>query len=131
VSQAIEPLAISMIEPAFSALLVSTVGFASLLAPTFLAAPVTTVSVSSVASGADEKHCPALVGPTKPLSKYQIAGIGHRSGRRRSTPASEYGKIAPLCWCYLGNEIAKQRTPVAYYNRGSLLPPDARYYQTS
>lgn len=67
-SQAIESLAISMVEPAFGALLVSSVSLASLLAPAFLPAPVTTICVSPVASGADEKHRPAFIGPTEPLS---------------------------------------------------------------
>ena len=48
VSQAVESLAISVVESPFGALLVSAVGLASLLAPAFLAAPFTTVCVSAV-----------------------------------------------------------------------------------
>ena len=67
VSQPIGSLAISMVEPAFVALLVSAVGLPPLLAPAFPAASLTTVSVASVAPRADEKQCSALLGSTQPL----------------------------------------------------------------
>ena len=55
VSLAVQSLPISMVEPAFGALLVPAVGLPSLLAPPFLATSITTVCVSAVAPGADEK----------------------------------------------------------------------------
>ena len=57
-----------MVESAFGAFLVSPVGLASLLAPAFLAASVTTICVPTVTPGAYKEQCPALIGPTEPLS---------------------------------------------------------------
>ena len=93
-SLAIESLAISMVEPAFGALLMAAVSLAPLLSAALLAASITAIGVSAIAVRADEKHCSAMIGPTEPLTQREIAGIGHRSCRRRSTAGSECGKIA-------------------------------------
>lgn len=93
-SLAIEPLAIAMVKPAFGTLLVAAVSLAPLLAATLLAASITAVSVTTVAMRADEKQCSAMIGPAEPLTQREIASIGHRSCRRRSTAGSECGKIA-------------------------------------
>ena len=131
-SLAMESLAIAMVEPAFGALLMAAVSLAPLLSAALLPASITAIRVTAIAVRAYEKHCSAMIGPTEPPTQYEIAGIGHRSCRRRSTASSECGKIAAF-WCLAAPEtgLQKQRTPVAHYNRGSLFPPDARYYQTS
>jgi hypothetical protein len=97
-SLAMQPLAIAMVEPALGALLMAAVRRAPLLAPALLAASIAAISVTAIAVRADEKHCSALIGPTEPPTQYEIAGIGHRSRRRRSTAGSECGKIAAF-WC--------------------------------
>jgi hypothetical protein len=93
-SLAIESLAIAMVKPAFGTFLVAAVSLAPLLPPALLAASITAVSVTAVAVRADEKLRTAMVGPTEPLTQCEIATIGHRSCRRRSTAGSECGKIA-------------------------------------
>jgi len=93
-SLAIESLAIAMVKPAFGTLLVAAVSLATLLAPTLLAASITAVSVTAVAVRADEKQRSAVIGSTEPLTQREIASIGHRSCRRRSTAGPECGKIA-------------------------------------
>ena len=132
VSQSIESLTISMVEPAFFALLVSAVGFAPLLAAALLAAPITTVSVTSVARRADEEQRPALIGPTQPLSQLELASIGHRScmsRRRTSTADSQYGKIPTLWWLAVSETRLPNNEPrllittgVHFFRRPQILP---------
>lgn len=93
-SLAMESLAIAMVEPAFGALLMTAVSLAPLLSPALLAASITAIRVSAIAVRAYEKHCSAMIGSAEPLKQYEIARIGHRSCRRRSTASSECGKIA-------------------------------------
>lgn len=131
VSTAIASLTIAVVKPAFRTLLVTTVCFAPLFPPALFPATVPAVSVSPVTVRTDEKQRPAFLGPTKPLQKDEITIISHRSAGGVRQPDSNCGKIAAWIALLRFCGAAKTRTPVARYNRGSLLPPNARYYQIS
>jgi hypothetical protein len=123
-SLAMESLAIAMVEPAFGALLMAAVSLAPLLSAALLAASITAIRVTAIAVRAYEKHCSAMIGPTEPPTQYEIARIGHRSCRRRSTASSECGKIAAF-WCLAAPETGLQNneprllitTGVHYFRR--------------
>jgi hypothetical protein len=60
---AVQLLPLTMIQPAFQTLLVSTIGFAALLSSCFLAAMLTTIALPTITRSADVKRCPASADP--------------------------------------------------------------------
>jgi hypothetical protein len=67
----VKPLAVTVIEPAFEALLVATIGLTSLLSSRFQAAALTAVTVPSVTRAADVKRHPA---PAESPAQYEVGG---------------------------------------------------------
>jgi len=59
----VQLLPLTMIQPAFQTLLVSTIGFAALLSSCFLAAMLTTIALPTITRSADAKRCPASADP--------------------------------------------------------------------
>ena len=97
VSLTIESLAIAMVKPALTTLLVAAVSIAPLLAASLLPAPLTAIGVTAVAVRADEEQRSTVMGPTEPLKQREVTSISHRSGGRRSTADARCDKIAAFC----------------------------------
>ncbi|MDX1984735.1 MAG: hypothetical protein SFV51_30965 [Bryobacteraceae bacterium] len=76
-------LAVTMIEPAFLAPLMATVGTAPLAATITLTAGCAAITVPAVAVGADEEDGLAIRGDTRPLSQCCFAVNRRHRGRRR------------------------------------------------
>jgi hypothetical protein len=74
---AILPLAVTMIEPSFRALLMPPVSAALSIAPGRSAAGQAAIAVSAVAMSADEKHRPAATSYANSLSQNCIAMCRH------------------------------------------------------
>ena len=68
------PLAVTVIEPSFPALLVPPVGVPPLLPPRFLSASVAAVDLPPVAGTADVKHHPATRPSAKQLPPQHFSG---------------------------------------------------------
>jgi hypothetical protein len=74
-SQAVEPLPITMVKPAFDTVLVSAVCRTPLLAAALLSASVAAISLTPVTVSADEEQSSATLSPTEPLSQYELGSV--------------------------------------------------------
>jgi hypothetical protein len=67
------PLAVAVIESAFRALLMASVGAPPLLPAGVCAAPAAAIAMSAIAVGADKEHCVALLTETDSLKENRFA----------------------------------------------------------
>jgi len=82
---------VAMIPPDFRILLVTPIGFLSLLLPTLVPAFLTAVRLSPIARATNKKHHPAIRCPAKQLSKRNFAL--HRPTGAEWTTAAARGKL--------------------------------------
>lgn len=76
------PLAVAVVESAFRALLVASIGAPPLLAACVGAAPFTAIAMSAIAVGADKKHGVAMLTETDSLKKNRFAvSLRHASSQ--------------------------------------------------
>jgi hypothetical protein len=76
------PLTIAVVEPAFHALLVASIGTPPLLPAGVCAAPFAAIAMSAIAVGADEKHGVALLTETDSLKENRFAvSLRHASSQ--------------------------------------------------
>lgn len=90
---AVLPLAITMIELAFGALLVASIGAPPLLAAGLLAALFTAVAMSTVAVRADEENRVAALTKANPLPQNRFA-MNHRHASSQAELDNGTGLVA-------------------------------------
>jgi hypothetical protein len=122
-----------MVQPAFATLLMPPVGCPALLTPGFLAAPVTTVPLPTVAAAADPKQRTASFRTTVSLPQYSAIGFVHPhhcgtgqmplcSGK---LPSPAIGVMVLLRFCERAPEQkprSRKRSGFSYSARPSTLP---------
>jgi hypothetical protein len=91
------PLTVAVVEPAFRALLVASVGAPPLLPASVGAALSAAIAMSAIAVGADEKHGVALLTETDSLKKNRFA-VSLRHASSQAGPRQRHtfrGRLEP------------------------------------
>jgi hypothetical protein len=118
------PLAVAVIESAFRALLMASVGAPPLLPAGVCAAPAAAIAMSAIAVGADKEHCVALLTETDSLKENRFA-VNLRHASPQAGLDNGTRSVAgwnQLCLVYLSNGC-RTRNPAAPTAGFHLFPP--------
>jgi hypothetical protein len=118
------PLTVAVVEPAFRALLVASIGAPPLLPAGGYAAPLAAIAMSTIAVGADEKHGVALVTETDSLKKNRFAvSFRHASSQAELDNGTRFVAAWNQLCLVLPRRLAELGNPAASNGRVSSLTP--------